>query len=128
MEDNDLKLIYVKQIGKDNAENYIYEFYFSDEPDDVWVESWNVLSPSACGDLTPLEGDGVVLIKQLICEYEFFCAQQNSCFSMQDCKDGCIASAFSYYNDYEAPIVFNYGETLTSISEKLKNKLEIDFV
>ena len=32
---------------------YEYEFYFSETPEIVWGEDWNVACPSACGDLKP---------------------------------------------------------------------------
>ena len=48
-----LYLIYVKPLGLNSSYLYEYEFFFSETPDTVWGENWNVACPSACGDLTP---------------------------------------------------------------------------
>lgn len=121
-----LFLIYVNPIGKNSNDEYEYEFFFSEDPETVWQDSWNVLAPSTCGDIRPDETMYSV-VKRLVTEIPFFCAQQNSCFSMGDCKEGVICLAHENINDYtEYPepyrIVFHYGEDMASVIEKLHGR------
>ena len=107
-----LKLVYVNPIGKNSSDEYEYEFFFSETPDVVWGEDWNVQSPASCGDMRP-ESSTYSEVKRLTTEIPFFCAQQNTSFSMADMIDGIIACAFediSFYDDYPEPyrIVFKF--------------------
>lgn len=126
----ELYLIYVEPIGvNSNGENE-YDFYFSETPEMAWAEDWAEQCPSACENLRP-EGDFVTEIKRLKTTVPFFCAQQNSCFSMQDCMDGIIALAFENISDYEEypepfRIIFKYGEEYEHVKEKLSTR-EQDF-
>ena len=105
-----LYLIYVKPLGLNSSYLYEYEFFFSETPDTVWGENWNVACPSACGDLTPEESTYSV-IKRVKDLNPILCVQQNSCFSMQDCIDGIIA--LCWFEDFSA--VFNFGESYKDV-------------
>ena len=125
MNDN-LKLVYVNPIGKNSSGWYEYEFFFSKTPDIVWGQDWNVPSPASCGDMKPDETTYNV-VKRLKSNIPFSCAQQNTCFSMKHCVDGCIALCYENingYNDYPEPyrIVFQYGEDSESVMEKLYSR------
>ena len=111
-----LYLIYVKPLGKNTNEEYEYEFFFSETPDTVWGENWNVACPSACGDLTPEESTYSV-IKRVKDLNPILCVQQNSCFSMQDCIDGIIA--LCWFEDFS--VVFKFGESYKDVENKLAN-------
>ena len=129
MEEDNLYLIYVKPLGMNASEQYEYEFFFSETPDIVWGQDWNVACPSACGDLTPDENTYSV-IKRLKTIIPFFCAQQNSCFSLQDCIDHIIAVCFeniSEYSDFPEPyrIVFQFGESYKSVENKLASRSQM---
>ena len=128
---SNLKLIYINPIGINSEEKYEYEFFFSETPDVVWGENWEIACPSICGDMKP-EKNTYTTIKRLVTEIPFFCAQQNSCFSMQDCIDGCISIAcedISGYTDYPEPyrIVFQFGEDYDCVAEKLNGR-ELQFL
>jgi hypothetical protein len=121
-----LKLVYVNPIGKNSSDKYEYEFFFSETPDVVWGEDWNVQSPASCGDMKP-ESTTYSEVKRLTTEIPFFCAQQNTSFSMADMIDGIIACAFediSFYDDYPEPyrIVFKFGEDIEEVQEKLNSR------
>ena len=51
--ENELFLVYINPIGKDSSGLNEYEFFFSETPEIVWGEDWNVACPSACGNLLP---------------------------------------------------------------------------
>jgi hypothetical protein len=128
--ENELFLIYVNPIGKDSKGLYQYEFFFSETPETVWGNDWNVACPSACGDTLPEENTYSV-IKLLKTEMILFCAQQNSCFSLQDCIDGLIclcAEDISDYESYPEPfrLVLHFSETYDSVISKF-NDLNLNF-
>lgn len=124
--EEDLYLIYVNRIGQNSDDYYEYEFFFSKDPDSAWGESWNELCPSACGDLKPSD-DSYDEIFHLTSDINFFCAQENSCYSMADAIDHCIAIANEDINDldeYPTPyrIVFQFGEKYEKVEEKLASR------
>lgn len=124
-------LIFVNPIGKNSDEKYEYEFFFSNSPETAWAEDWNISAPSACSNMTPDESM-YQRVERLITDIPLFCAQENSCFSYQDCMDNIIALAFediSTYEEYPTPyrIVFKYGETYNDVIDKLNSrKLEFE--
>lgn len=130
MENNEnLSLVYVRPLGKNISEQYEYEFFFSETPEIVWGQDWNVACPSACGDIAP-DDSTYSVIKRLKTIIPFFCAQQNSCYSMQDCIDGIIAIAFediSTYDEFPEPyrIVFDFGEEYKSVENKLASRSQM---
>lgn len=123
---NALKLVYVNPIGLNSNGEFEYDFFFSETPDIVWGENWEMQCPSACGDMKP-EETTYSLVKRVVTEIPFSCAQENSCFSMQDCIDGCIAVFYeniSEYTEYPTPyrIVCGFGEDYDSVIDKLKGR------
>ena len=126
MNKDNLKLIYVDTIGKNLTGNYEYDFYFSEAPDIVWGDDWNEQCPLACENLRPYTNT-YSLVKRLVTDIPFFCAQKNSCFSMSDMTVGIIACCFediSEYEEYPEPyrIVFGFGESYKSVVEKLNSR------
>ena len=126
MDKENLKLVYVKQIGQDSDGLFEYEFFFSDEPESVWAENWNEACPSACGDLTP-DSSTYSDILNLKTTIPFDCAQNNSCYSMMDMQDNvicCASENISEYDSYPEPLrlVFQYGESLKEIRDKLSQR------
>lgn len=123
MENKELFLIYVNPIGKDSNGVNEYEFFFSETPEIVWGEDWNVACPSACGNLLP-DSSTYSVIKHLRTRMPLFCAQENSCFSMQDCIDRLIcicAEDISNYNTYPEPfrLVLHFGDKYEYVEEQL---------
>ena len=126
---NNLSLVYVNPIGKDSNDIYEYEFFFSETPEIVWGEDWHIPCPSACGVMKPEESTYSV-IKHLKTEIKLFCAQENSCFSMQDCIDQCIALCFQDINNLEEypehRFVVHFGEKYEKVVDQL-HILDLDF-
>ena len=115
--ENELFLVYVNPIGQDSKGLYEYEFFFSETPEIVWGEDWNVSCPSACGELKPSE-DTYSLIEILKSELKIFCAQENSCFSMQDVIDKLLCLA--YITDGHSFLKFDFGEKYSDVINKMK--------
>jgi hypothetical protein len=117
MDTNNLHLIYVNPIGKDSNGVYEYEFFFSETPEIVWGEDWNVACPSACGNLLP-DPSTYSEVKHLRTHIPLFCAQENSCFSMQDVIDGLLCLCF--YEDEEGNFnKFDFGEPYENVIKKI---------
>lgn len=112
-----LGLIYVNVLGKNSDREYVYEFYFSDEPEMVWGIDWDIKPSSIC-NLEPPEKRNYNFIKILKTDFILNVAQKNCCFSMQDCKDGIIPIAWENIDDAEeypedGRFVFKFGLDIT---------------
>ena len=122
------KLVYVNLVGMDSLGNYEYEFFFSETPDIVWGEDWNEQCPSACENTLPDEST-YSEIKILRTKIPLFCAQENTCFSLQDMVDGvlsCVWEDISNYDEYPEPyrLVFQFGEDFDTVIYKLAGRGE----
>ena len=120
----ELSLVYVYPVGHDSQGVYEYEFFFSETPETVWAEDWNVQCPSARGNMTPDEAS-YSLVKHLKTKKLITCAQENSCFSMADCMDGIIALCWENIeglDEYPEPyrLILSYGLNITSVVDHLK--------
>lgn len=116
-------LIYVNVIGKNSNNEFIYEFYFSDEPDLFWMFDADVKPASICNLGVP-EKQMYTTIKTLKSNIIFNVSQKNSCFSMQDCKDGIVPVAWENIDMYEeyprnGRIVFPFGISIYDLEKKL---------
>ena len=116
---SDQKLVYVNRIGRNIKGYNEYEFLFSETPDTVGGQKWELPCPSACLDLKPAENT-YNDTRRVITDIDFFCAQQNSCYSMQDCIDGCIALMW-FYDKRDNFVVFKFGEDMNSVVKKLSD-------
>ena len=124
-----LSLVYVRPIGKNSNDFYEYEFFFSENPETVWGEDWNVICPSACSELTPTS-DMYSMVKRLKTIIPLQCAQENSCFSMADVIDGILALCFENINDYtEYPepyrLVFKFAEPYKEVEDALAGRQQL---
>lgn len=93
----ELKLVFVNKIGTTHDGRYEYELYYSLTPDLVWAEDFAEQVPSTCmiDDLLP-SIDTYHFVRRGVCDNEFKVAQENSCFSMQDCIDGILSLLWIY--------------------------------
>lgn len=100
MQRDRLKLVFVNKIGKNSEDKFEYELYYSYTPEVVWAEDFAEQVPSICSieDLIP-EASTYNAIIRATTETEFKLAQENSCFSMQDCIDGIIKLIWIHDND-----------------------------
>jgi len=118
MENNNLHLVYINPIGKDSNNLYEYEFFFSETPDIVWGQDWNIACPAACENTLP-DPETYSEVKTLKTEIPLFCVQQNTCFSIQDCIDGIIC--LGYFQTDKGVVKFDFSETIYNVIEKIEN-------
>lgn len=123
-ENNDLYLCFVRLVGEENDGNYRYEFIFTDNPDEVWGENWEYKPVGLINNLMPYD-EYITEVKTIKTKIIFDLIQNNNCFGMQDCLDGCVALAY-YLNgeNLENSIVLMFGESFDEVENKLaKNSI-----
>ena len=119
MDTSNLYLVYINPIGRDSSGLNEYEFFFSETPEIVWGEDWNVACPSACGNLLP-DSTTYSHIEILKTEIPLFCIQENSCFSLQDCIDGLVC--LSFFEDEENITKFDFNENYNNVLKKINER------
>lgn len=125
MENNSLHLVYINPIGKDSNNLFEYEFFFSETPDIVWGQDWNIACPAACENTLP-DPETYSEVKTLKTEIPLFCVQQNTCFSIQDCIDGIIC--LGYFQTDKGVVKFDFSETIYNVIEKIENNNNFIFI
>lgn len=118
MENNSLHLVYINPIGKNSNDLFEYEFFFSETPDIVWGQDWNIACPAACENTLP-DPETYSEVKTLKTEIPLFCVQQNTCFSIQDCIDGIVC--LGYFQTDKGVVKFDFSETIYNVIEKIEN-------
>lgn len=104
-----MNLVYINPFGFNADGDYVYEFFFSENSDIVWGDDWAEQCPSICENVIPNE-DNIDKVAVFISEKKLHCAQNQSCFSMQDCIDGCISIAYFDNGDRYVPIKYGISE------------------
>ena len=112
-------LVYISLLGENSDGLYEYELFFSDTPDIVWGEDWAEQCPAAIGNIPPDEKT-ISTVKRIQSPYIIKCAQDNHCFSFQDCIDGIIKLCYIEEND-EFILKISFGESFSEVVEKFKN-------
>jgi hypothetical protein len=120
-----LKLVFVRPIGKTNDDMYEYDLLFSEYPDEVWGLYWDDPNPSSCGDLTP-DTTMYGIVKRISSNYELTTIQNTNCYSMEHAMQKIIAlSWINIENLEEYPqegrMVLHYGDDIELVEKKLTN-------
>ena len=128
-------------MGNDLDGRNIYQFLFgTDEQADVfWVEDFDVKPAGIVRNffVDDSQYDDVRILK--VYKIKLDLAQENTCFSMQDCRDNCVALAYENLDnldndpDFEYPedgrLVFHFGMTMLDVEMVLaKRNLQMSFV
>lgn len=119
----DQYLAFVSRVGTSSDGKFIYNFFFTQDPEVVWGEDWNIVPSSIVPDLMP-SMETISLICDVSTEKDFLLARENSCFSMQDCIDGIISLVFTRPREEE--LILHFGEEMDSVKEKLE-QIGIEF-
>lgn len=120
-------LVFINKMGTNIDGFNIYEFLFSNEPETVWCENWNVKSAGVCGKIPPDEST-YDKVKVLQTNIVLDVAQENMCFSMQDCIDQIIALGYENLDNPDLPypedgrLVFKFGENVKDVEFKLAKR------
>ena len=123
-----LKVIYVLYIGKNTDNDNIYHLLITTDSEKTWAEGWENVPAGIIRHLTP-EDDMYEYVAEIKTEIKFNLAQDNTCFSMQDCRDKVIALASEDLSDYEeypedGRIVIHFGDLIDDV-EKMFAKRDI---
>ena len=131
-ETKDVSLLFIRLIGEENDGYYRYEFIFTDNPDEAWGDDWEYKPSGLVNTLIPSD-EYITEIHIVKTKIKFDLIQNNMCFSMQDCMDGCVALAIENMDSYDnypedGRLFFMFGETLEDVERKLalKNILMIN--
>lgn len=124
----ELRVIYVVHVGTDSDGLNIYHLLVSEDADNAWGECWE--QPPAGnvpGKILMPDVSQYSYIKELKTEISLNLAQDNTCFSMQDCRDGIVALAYediSSYDDYPEPfrIVIRFGDLIDDVDATLSER------
>ena len=138
-----LKLIYILKIGKNSKGEGLYEFIFSEDPDNVDYELWCWDISPACDNVDPPDEDYIdatLHLKtsklNLWCLHEaddreymhgFYNIHALAYETDEDEEYG--ENAYSSYENLldendedDIPLVFHYGESLKSVKDKFYSK------
>jgi hypothetical protein len=119
-----MKLIYINEIGSDYKGQKQYEFIFS-ESTEIDMDEWFVIPSSSTSQPKSPEVeyvDLVGLLKDTNLHLELI--QDSDYFGVIDAVDGVIALGWEKFNfDSEFQrISFKFGESLESVTKKLKQR------
>ena len=132
-ENNTLMVIYVLYVGKNTDDEYIYHLLISNDKEKTWAEGWENKPACVMRDLTP-EDDMYEYIAELKTDLILDLAQDNCCFSMQDCRDNVVALASENLEEAEeypeeGRIVIHFGDTVDEVEKMLaKRNILINYI
>ena len=132
-ENPSLKVIYVLYIGKNSDYEYIYHLLLSDDNEKTWADGWENKPACVMRDLTP-EDDMYEYIVEIKTELKLDLAQENCCYSMQDCRDNVVALASENLKEAEeypedGRIVIHFGDLFEDVEKMLaKRDIAINYV
>jgi hypothetical protein len=139
LDDKKLKLIYVLKIGYNSKDEGLYEFIFSENPENIDIEGWMWDMSPACDHALPPTGDYINSIVNLkTSTFDLFCLHEavdrpymhgyhtihSLAYEIE--KQGEENNGFTQYEsifskeEEDAPLlVFHYGMTLARVKDLL---------
>jgi hypothetical protein len=125
---SDLKVVYVKYIGKNCDGFNIYHFLLSENTEDTFMEDWaEKPSSNIPNDNLLIDDSQYEYVKELKTEVTLDLQQDNTCFSFQDCRDKIVAIAYENLDDaefYPEPcrIVIHFGDYIDDVERMLARR------
>jgi hypothetical protein len=125
---SDLKVVYVKYIGKNCDGFNIYHFLLSENTEDTFMEDWaEKPSSNIPNDNLLIDESQYEYVKELKTEITLDLQQDNTCFSFQDCRDKIVAIAYENLDDaefYPEPcrIVIHFGDYIDDVERMLARR------
>ncbi len=119
-----MHLIYVNEIGSDYKGQKQYEFIFS-KSTEIDMDEWFIIPASASSLPKSPEVEYVDLIGLLKnTELHLELVQDSDYFGVIDAVDGVVAMAWEKFdiNSDTERLTFKFGESLESVTKKLKQK------
>ena len=121
---DNLKLVYINEMGPNYRGHRIYEFLFSQTTDSIDGDDWDAVPAS--GLPTPPHEDVIRKVGHLITELKFDLAQNDNRFAMWDAVDGIIPLGWENLDDYpdypDNRLYFRFGDDIKSVEHKLYEK------
>lgn len=116
-------LAFISEIGRLVDGSYLYKFSFTNQPEVVWGDYFNVAPTIVVPNLVPDE-ETISEEYKVSSKYHLILATKSSCFSMQDAFDNIIPLAFVniekhdlvYYKDNA--LKFEFGECIDITEDK----------
>jgi hypothetical protein len=112
-------------MGPNFLGNYMYEFIFGIETDDVDGENWGYEGQAEPPHKEYISKVGVIDNSTV----NFSVIQKNETFTMYDAQEGVVALAWESYEEgledvfkSKKRLVFNYGEDEKTVTEKLYSR------
>lgn len=126
MDKNREQLCFVKKLGKNIDDNYVYELLFTETIDTFWGENFNVMPSCLCNEIIPDENE-FNLTCEIITDIKLDLAIESCCFSFQDVTDGIIPCAWQSLSDLDeypedGRLILHFGLTFKEVDEILMNK------
>ena len=127
-EDTEVFLVYIMHFGTNADGLNVYHLLFDKDPEntftDAWAEKPACLTPN---NLMMPDSSQFECVKEMRTTMTLDLAQDNCCYSMQDCRDHCIALAsenLDAADEYPEPfrIVLQFGEPLDEIERRLARR------
>ena len=128
-----LKIIYIIKIGVNADGDNIYQFLISENIEETWADGWEQKPASLMRNITPSD-EMYEYVGEVVTDINLDLAQENSCFSMQDCRDNIIALASENLDDADeypekGRIVIHFGDSVSKIKTMLgKRDIVMDYV
>ena len=132
---NQLYLVFAERSGEDDSGNFFYRLLYSDDPDVVWGDNFNITPAGIIPDLEP-DSSTIKSEQLLTSNLPLQTAAESTWFSLQDCIDGIIALLFCGSGEKIVSIPFGmekervekyvewFGGTLKDVKYKPKMKEE----
>lgn len=125
--EKELYAVYVMPVGQNADGLNIYHLFFSSNPDDTFAEGWSEKPACIMAPLLMVPQENYDCVKELKTTVKLDVAQQNCCFSMQDCRDHCVALAsenLDEADEYPEPvrIVIQYGDHVDDVESMLARR------
>lgn len=112
--DKEIYLVFIENVCTNLDEKNVYHFYFSDRPEVVWGEYWNICPVSIVPSIKP-DILSISRIYEIETDTVINLVTENSCFSMQDCIDQIIA--LGWFDTF----AFRFGENINNVKAILNN-------
>lgn len=129
------KVVYIVYVGKDTDNLNVYQFLLATDIENVFSEGWGEKpSSNISNSILMIDEEMYEYVKELKTDIELDLAQDNSCFSMQDCRDNIIALAYENIDNYEeypedGRIVIHFGDNIDKVEKMFaKRNMYLKFI
>lgn len=124
---DELRVVYIHYVGESADGQNIYHFYIGENYEDVWSDGWWETAGNLREEMLMIDENMYSYVKELKTDLTLDLATRSPCFSMQDCRDHCVALAWediSQAEEYpeDGRIVIQFGEPLDDVEVALAKR------